>query len=72
MTMPASPAGRAHPALRIEQERPGHDDALDPYNSKSGKPQIDKAKEELKLCNKPDGFSTAVHPLASTAPMIQN
>jgi peptide/nickel transport system substrate-binding protein len=38
----------------------GHDDALDPFNTKSGKPQIDKAKEELKLCGKPDGFQTVI------------
>ncbi|GAA2622335.1 ABC transporter substrate-binding protein [Dactylosporangium fulvum] len=37
----------------------GHDD-YDPYNTKSGKPQIDKAKEELKLCGKPDGFETVL------------
>ncbi|WP_343870885.1 ABC transporter substrate-binding protein, partial [Dactylosporangium roseum] len=37
----------------------GHDD-YDPYNTKSGKPQIDKAKEELKLCGKPDGFETVI------------
>ncbi|MET7392278.1 ABC transporter substrate-binding protein [Dactylosporangium sp. NPDC005572] len=38
----------------------GHDPNLDPYNTKSGKPQIDKAKEELKLCGKPDGFDTVI------------
>jgi len=38
----------------------GHDDNLDPFNTKSGKPQVDKAKEELKLCNKPDGFTTVI------------
>lgn len=38
----------------------GHDPKLDPYNTKAGKPQIDKAKEELKLCGKPDGFETNI------------
>ena len=38
----------------------GHDPNLDPYATKSGKPQIDKAKEELKLCGKPDGFATVI------------
>jgi peptide/nickel transport system substrate-binding protein len=38
----------------------GHDPKLDPYNTKSGKPQIEKAKEELKLCGKPDGFETVI------------
>jgi peptide/nickel transport system substrate-binding protein len=37
----------------------GHDD-YDPYNTKSGKPQIDKAKEELALCGKPNGFDTVI------------
>ncbi|MEV8512707.1 ABC transporter substrate-binding protein [Dactylosporangium sp. NPDC051484] len=37
----------------------GHDD-YDPYNTKSGKPQIDKAKEELAACGKPDGFDTVI------------
>ncbi|UWZ56646.1 ABC transporter substrate-binding protein [Dactylosporangium aurantiacum] len=38
----------------------GHDPALDPYNTKSGKPQIDKAKEELAACGKPNGFDTVI------------
>jgi peptide/nickel transport system substrate-binding protein len=38
----------------------GHDPALDPYNTKSGKPQIDKAKEELAACGKPTGFDTVI------------
>ncbi|MER7001933.1 ABC transporter substrate-binding protein [Dactylosporangium sp. NPDC000555] len=37
----------------------GHDD-YDPYNTKSGKPQIDKAKEELAACGKPNGFETVI------------
>ncbi|WP_433058440.1 ABC transporter substrate-binding protein [Dactylosporangium sp. CS-033363] len=37
----------------------GHDD-YDPYNTKSGKPQIDKAKEELAACGKPNGFDTVI------------
>jgi peptide/nickel transport system substrate-binding protein len=38
----------------------GHDDSIDPFNSKSGKPQIDKAKDELKQCGHPDGFNTSI------------
>ncbi len=38
----------------------GHDPALDPYNTKSGKPQIDKAKEALAKCGKPNGFDTVI------------
>jgi peptide/nickel transport system substrate-binding protein len=38
----------------------GHDPNLDPYNTKSGKPQIDKAKEELAACGKPNGFDTVL------------
>jgi len=38
----------------------GHDPNLDPFNTKSGKPQIDKAKDELKQCGKPDGFETKI------------
>jgi peptide/nickel transport system substrate-binding protein len=37
----------------------GHDD-YDPYNTKSGKPQIDKAKEELAACGHPNGFDTVL------------
>ncbi|MET7397601.1 ABC transporter substrate-binding protein [Dactylosporangium sp. NPDC005572] len=38
----------------------GHDPKLDPLNTKSGKPQLDKAKEELALCGKPTGFETVI------------
>ncbi len=38
----------------------GHDPNLDPYNTKSGKPQVDKAKEELAACGKPNGFDTVI------------
>ena len=38
----------------------GHDDDLDPFHTKSGKPQIDKAKAELKQCGHPDGFHTVI------------
>jgi peptide/nickel transport system substrate-binding protein len=38
----------------------GHDDADDVFNTKSGKPQIDKAKEELAACGKPNGFETTI------------
>ncbi|MFG2039657.1 ABC transporter substrate-binding protein [Dactylosporangium sp. NPDC048998] len=38
----------------------GHDDADDVFNTKSGKPQIDKAKEELAACGKPGGFETVI------------
>ncbi len=38
----------------------GHDPKLDPYNTKSGKPQIDKAKQELAACGQPNGFNTVI------------
>jgi peptide/nickel transport system substrate-binding protein len=38
----------------------GHDDNLDPFNTKSGKPQVDKAKAELQQCGKPNGFKTVI------------
>ncbi|WP_432843902.1 ABC transporter substrate-binding protein [Dactylosporangium sp. CA-092794] len=38
----------------------GHDDADDVFNTKSGHPQIDKAKEELVACGNPDGFDTVI------------
>jgi peptide/nickel transport system substrate-binding protein len=37
----------------------GHD-SYDPYNLKQGHPQPAKAKQELKLCGKPNGFSTTI------------
>jgi peptide/nickel transport system substrate-binding protein len=39
---------------------PGHDPKLDPYLTRSGTPHLAKAKEELKLCGKPDGFDTVI------------
>ena len=38
----------------------GFDANLDPFNTKSGKPQVDKAKDELKQCGKPNGFNTVI------------
>jgi peptide/nickel transport system substrate-binding protein len=38
----------------------GHDPNLDPFNTKSGKAQVDKAKEELAACGKPNGFDTVL------------
>ncbi|GAA4251874.1 ABC transporter substrate-binding protein [Dactylosporangium darangshiense] len=38
----------------------GHDDKDDVFNTKSGKPQIDKAKEELAACGHPNGFDTVL------------
>jgi peptide/nickel transport system substrate-binding protein len=38
----------------------GYDANLDTYNTKSGKPQIDKAREELAACGKPSGFDTVI------------
>jgi peptide/nickel transport system substrate-binding protein len=38
----------------------GHEDSLDPFNTKSGKPQVDKAKAELQQCGHPDGFNTII------------
>ncbi|MEV4135861.1 ABC transporter substrate-binding protein [Dactylosporangium sp. NPDC049742] len=39
---------------------PGHDPSLDPFQTKSGKPQPEKAKSELTACGKPDGFETVI------------
>jgi peptide/nickel transport system substrate-binding protein len=38
----------------------GHDPNLDPFGTKQGKPQVDKAKEELAACGKPNGFDTVI------------
>ncbi len=38
----------------------GSDTKYDPYGIVQGKPQVDKAKQELQQCGKPDGFSTTV------------
>jgi peptide/nickel transport system substrate-binding protein len=38
----------------------GHDPNLDTFNTKSGKPQVDKAREELAACGKPNGFDTVL------------
>ncbi len=38
----------------------GYDATFDPFNLKQGKPQIDKAKEELAACGKPNGFSVVI------------
>ncbi|WP_354642399.1 ABC transporter substrate-binding protein [Kitasatospora camelliae] len=37
----------------------GSDD-YDPFGLTKGKPNVDKAKEELKACGKPDGFKTTI------------
>ncbi|MFZ3568034.1 ABC transporter substrate-binding protein [Streptomyces sp. BH097] len=41
---------------------PGHDDSYDPYGvvERKGKPDLAKAKDELKKCGKPSGFSTVL------------
>jgi peptide/nickel transport system substrate-binding protein len=38
----------------------GSDPNYDPYNLKQGKPQLDKAKQELQACGKPNGFSVKI------------
>lgn len=38
----------------------GADPKYDPYNLLDGKPDVAKAKEALKACGKPDGFSTTI------------
>jgi peptide/nickel transport system substrate-binding protein len=38
----------------------GNDPNYDPYNRKQGKPQVDKAKEALQACGKPNGFDTVI------------
>ncbi|MFI5910426.1 ABC transporter substrate-binding protein [Dactylosporangium sp. NPDC051541] len=39
---------------------PGYDEGLDPYQTKAGRAQPGKAKDELRQCGKPDGFSTVL------------
>lgn len=38
----------------------GSDQNYDPYNRKQGKPQLDKAKQELQACGQPNGFSVKI------------
>jgi peptide/nickel transport system substrate-binding protein len=38
----------------------GSDPNYDPYNRKQGKPQIDKAKQALQACGKPNGFDVTI------------
>jgi peptide/nickel transport system substrate-binding protein len=38
----------------------GSDPKYDPYNRLQGKPQVDKAKEALTACGKPNGFNTVI------------
>jgi peptide/nickel transport system substrate-binding protein len=38
----------------------GSDPKYDPYSVAQGKPQVDKAKDELKQCGKPDGFAMKI------------
>ncbi|GGX81487.1 peptide ABC transporter substrate-binding protein [Streptomyces hiroshimensis] len=38
----------------------GFDAKYDPYSVQQGKPDVAKAKEELKACGKPDGFKTTI------------
>jgi peptide/nickel transport system substrate-binding protein len=38
----------------------GSDPNYDPYNRKQGKPQLDKAKESLAACGKPNGFDVTI------------
>jgi peptide/nickel transport system substrate-binding protein len=38
----------------------GSEPNYDPYNRKPGKPQVDKAKQALAACGKPNGFDTII------------
>ncbi|MEX2983761.1 ABC transporter substrate-binding protein [Streptomyces sp. C36] len=38
----------------------GYDPGYDPFQLKQGKPDLGKAKEELKACGKPEGFKTTI------------
>jgi peptide/nickel transport system substrate-binding protein len=51
-------AGGAIAGSMLPPSVKGYDPKLDPFNTLSGQPQIDKAKQELKLCGHPDGFET--------------
>jgi len=48
----------------------GSDVKYDPYGRAQGKPQIDKAKQELAACNKPTGFSTTIAVRNNKAPEV--
>ncbi|WP_371618015.1 ABC transporter substrate-binding protein [Streptomyces sp. NBC_00454] len=50
---------------------PGADKKYDPYNLTKGEPQLDKAKEALKACNKPDGFTTTIAVRNNRAPEVK-
>ncbi|MGW6707106.1 ABC transporter substrate-binding protein [Streptomyces sp. NPDC054956] len=51
---------------------PGADKKYDPYNLTKGEPQIEKAKEALKACGKPDGFSTTIAVRNNRAPEVKS
>lgn len=50
---------------------PGADKKYDPFNLTKGEPQIDKAKEALKACGKPDGFTTTIAVRNNRAPEVK-
>ncbi|MFE2285635.1 ABC transporter substrate-binding protein [Streptomyces sp. NPDC059443] len=50
---------------------PGADKKYDPFNLTKGEPQVDKAKEALKACNKPDGFTTTIAVRNNRAPEVK-
>jgi peptide/nickel transport system substrate-binding protein len=39
---------------------PGSDPNYDPYHLRQGRAQVDKAKQELRACGKPNGFATTI------------
>nr|WP_308401430.1 ABC transporter substrate-binding protein [Streptomyces sp. AP-93] len=50
---------------------PGADKKYDPFNLTKGEPQIEKAKEALKACGKPDGFTTTIAVRNNRAPEVK-
>lgn len=51
---------------------PGSDKKYDPYGLTKGEPQVDKAKEALKACNKPEGFTTTIAVRNNRAPEVKS
>ncbi|MDX3097431.1 ABC transporter substrate-binding protein [Streptomyces sp. ME19-03-3] len=50
---------------------PGSDKTYDPYGLAAGKPQPEKAKEALKACGHPEGFSTVIAVRNNRAPEVK-
>ncbi|WP_430625785.1 ABC transporter substrate-binding protein [Streptomyces sp. NBC_01264] len=51
---------------------PGSDKKYDPFGLTKGEPQADKAKEALKACGKPEGFTTTIAVRNNRAPEVKS